>query len=163
MWPRLPGAAFARGRGAGNKRALRRLVSGGGRPGILAYRGGEPVGWCAVAPRKQYRRLERSRVMAPVDDQPVWSVVCFFVTPDARGRGVTTALLRAAIDQAARGGARIVEGYPLDTGGRRLADAFAWFGLTSAFRRAGFKEVARRSTTRPVMRRTVSRPRRAHA
>ena len=155
MWPRLRGAEFARGRGAGNKRALRRLVAGGGRPGIIAYRGGEPVGWCAVAPREQYTRLERSRVMAPVDDQPVWSVVCFFVTPGARRSGVTTALLRAAVDRAARGGARIVEGYPLDSGGRKLADAFAWFGLASAFERAGFKEMARRSKTRPIMRRST--------
>ena len=155
MWPRLPSAEFARGRGAGNRRALRRLVTGGARPGIIAYQGGEPVGWCAVAPRQQYGRLERSRVMAPVDDRPVWSVVCFFVAREARSSGVTTALLRAAVDHAARAGATIVEGYPLDTAGKRLADAFAWFGLTSSFRRAGFKEVARRSKTRPIMRYAV--------
>lgn len=152
MWPRLPSAEFARGRGAGNRRALRRLVTGGARPGIIAYRGGEPVGWCAVAPRPEYSRLERSRVMARVDDRPVWSVVCFFVTREARGSGVTTALLRAAVDHAARAGATIVEGYPLDPAGKRLADAFAWFGLASAFRHAGFEEVARRSKTRPIMR-----------
>ncbi len=165
MWPRLPGAAFRRGRGAGNKRALKRLVNAGERPGIIAYRGGEPVGWCALAPRDQYRRLDRSRVMARVDEQPVWSVVCFFVARETRGSGVTTALLRAAVEYAATRGATIVEGYPLDTTGRRLADAFAWFGLTSSFRRAGFKEVARRSPTRPIMRYEISspRPRRASA
>jgi GNAT superfamily N-acetyltransferase len=152
MWPRLPGAEFGRGRGAGNKRALRRLVSTGARPGLIAYRGGAPVGWCAVAPRTEYRRLERSRVMAPVDGEPVWSVVCFFVDRSARGAGVTTALLRAAIEHATRHGAGIIEGYPLDPAGKRLADTFAWFGLASAFRDAGFKEVARRSATRPVMR-----------
>ena len=161
MWPRLASAQFARGRGPGNRRALRRLVTGDSRPGIIAYRGGEPVGWCAVAPREEYGRLERSRVMARVDDRPVWSVVCFFVARETRGSGVTTALLRAAVDHAVRRGAKIVEGYPLDTEGKRLADAFAWFGLTSTFQRVGFKEVARRSKTRPIMRYVV-RPKASH-
>lgn len=157
MWPRLTGPEFRRGRGTGHKRSLRRLVEGGAAPGMIAYRGGEPVGWCGIAPREQYLRLERSRVMARVDDQPVWSVVCFFVDRGARRAGVTTALLRAAVAHAARRGARIVEGYPLDAGGKKLADTFAWFGLAGAFESAGFKEVARRSATRPVMRYVVRR------
>lgn len=163
MWPRLSAAEFRRGCGAGNKRALRRLVSTGARPGLIAYQGGAPVGWCAVAPRVAYPRLERSRVMARVDEQPVWSIVCFFVDRTARGTGVTTALLRAAIEHAIRRGAGILEGYPLDSAGKRLADTFAWFGLATAFRRAGFKEVARRSRTRPVMRYVIGEePRKAH-
>ena len=85
-------------------------------------------------------------------EQPVWSVVCFFTSRSERRTGVTTALLKAAVEHAAKRGARIVEGYPLDPHGKRLADAFAWFGLASAFQRAGFKEVARRSKTRPIMR-----------
>jgi GNAT superfamily N-acetyltransferase len=152
MWPRLTGAEFRRGRGAGNKRSFRRLIAAGSAPGMIAYCGGAPVGWCGLAPREQYRRLERSRVMARVDDQPVWSVVCFFVDRSARRSGVTTALLRAAVAHAAKRGARIIEGYPLDAGKKRLADTFAWFGLASAFENAGFREVARRSATRPVMR-----------
>ena len=158
MWPRLTGAEFGRGRGAGNKRALHRLVAAGARPGLIAYRGGTPVGWCAVAPRAEYRRLERSRVMAPVDEQPVWSVVCFFVDRSARGAGVTTTLLRAAVEHATRRGAAIIEGYPHDPAGERLTDTFAWFGLAAAFRRAGFVEVARRSSTRPVMRYVAGTP-----
>jgi GNAT superfamily N-acetyltransferase len=157
MWPRLTGAEFRRGRGDGNKRALGKLVAAGGTPGMIAYRGGEPVGWCGFSPREQYLRLERSRVMARVDDQPVWSVVCFFVDRSARKSGVTTALLRAAVAHAARHGARIIEGYPLDAHGKKLADTFAWFGLASAFESAGFKEVARRSATRPVLRYVVKK------
>ena len=152
MWPRLPAAEFRSGRGAGNRRALKRLVVRGACPGIIAYRGRTPVGWCAVGPREAYGRLERSRVMVRVDDRPAWSVVCFFVARGARRSGVKTALLRAAVVHAAKRGARIVEGYPLDTGAKRVADAFAWFGLASSFRRAGFEEAARRSQTRPVMR-----------
>jgi GNAT superfamily N-acetyltransferase len=155
MWPRLSSAEFRRGRGAGNQRALKRLIAANARPGLIAYRGRAPVGWCALAPREAYPRLARSRVMAPVDDQPVWSVVCFFVDRSARGAGVTTALLRAAVEHAAKRGARIVEGYPHDAGGARLADTFAWFGLAASYLGAGFVEVARRSKTRPIMRYVV--------
>jgi GNAT superfamily N-acetyltransferase len=156
MWPRLTGADFRRGKGDGNRRGLKRLVTSGERPGIIAYLGSEPVGWCALAPRAAYTRLERSRTLAPVDREAVWSVPCFFVARGARGKGVTTALLRAALEQAAKRGARIVEGYPYDTGEKRVADAWMWFGHVSAFRRAGFTEVVRRSRTRPIMRRRVA-------
>jgi len=157
MWPRLTGAEFRRGKGEGNKRALLKLIAAGGTPGMIAYQGGEPVGWCGFSPREQYLRLERSKVMARVDDQPVWSVVCFFVDRSARKAGVTKVLLEAAVAHAAKKGARIVEGYPVDSHGKKLADTFAWFGLASAFEGAGFKEVARRSDTRPVMRYVVKK------
>src|SRR5438093_5993995 len=145
MWPRLTSAEFRRGAGAGNRRALQRLVRTGTRPGILAYAAGEPIGWCALAPRSAYRRLERSRVMAPVDDQEVWSVVCFFVARPWRGRGLTVKLLREAARYASSHGVRILEGYPSDPKRGRPADAFVWTGLSTAFARAGFREVARRS------------------
>ncbi len=151
MWWRLPFAAFNRGKGDGNKRALKRIVETNGRPGIIAYAGGEPVGWCAIAPRSEYSRLERSRVLRPVDAEPVWSVTCFFVAKGWRRRGLSTALLEAAVKFAGERGARVVEGYPIDSP-RPTPDAFAYTGLVSTFRRAGFREVARRSPTRPIMR-----------
>jgi GNAT superfamily N-acetyltransferase len=157
MYPRLGSAEFRAGKGEGNRRALKKLVTNGHRPGIIAYRGGEPVGWCALAPRSEYRRLENSRTLAPVDDAPVWSVPCFFVTRPARKTGVTRALLAAAVDLAQTSGATIVEGYPYDTGSRSVADTFLWFGHVSTFRRAGFREVARRSRTRPIMRLELGR------
>lgn len=161
MFQRLPGGEFRRNVGDPNRRALQRIVKAGREPGILAYAGGEPVGWCAVAPRAEYVRLERSRVLAPVDDRPVWSIVCFFVAREWRGRGITVRLLRAAAAHAAAHGARLVEGYPVDPRSGRQADAFVWTGLATAFRRAGFREVARRSPTRPIMRKQVrpARPR----
>ena len=154
MWPRLEAAEFRRGSGDGNRRRLQKLVRDGARPGLVAYVNGEPVGWVALAPRSQYRRLERSKVLAPVDDKLVWSVVCFFVRRDWRGRGLTVRLLREAARFAAARGARMLEGYPTDAS-ERAADAFVWTGLTSTFERAGFREVARRSASRPIMRRTV--------
>ena len=156
MFPRLRSSEW-KSRGNSNRGAIRRIVQAGDPPGLLAYSKGRAVGWIAVAPRAAYRRFERSRVLAPVDDQPVWSVPCFFVTREARGRGLTVALLRAACAYAARRGGRIVEGYPVDPRGKRYAPTFAWYGLVSAFRSAGFREVARRSPTRPIMRRALRR------
>jgi len=155
MWPRLTRRAYEAGRGQGHRRRLRAIVAAGQRPGILAYAGGEPVGWCAVAPRAEYVRLATSRVMAPVDDVEVWSVPCLFIAREWRGRGLQARLLEAAARFAAARGARVVEGYPVDLQGKRTGDAFLWHGAASSFVRAGFHEVARRSGTRPVMRRSV--------
>jgi len=152
MWWRLRHSQFEKQKGAGNKRAMKAIVGGGEVPGIIAYLGKDPIGWCAVAPRGHYGALERSRILKPVDDQPVWSVVCFFVDRAHRGCGVSVDLLKAAVAHAQRHGARIVEGYPTEPKRDRMPDAFVWHGLASAFERAGFTEVARRSATRPIMR-----------
>ncbi len=153
---------YQAGKGEPNRRAMRRQVEAGVVPGLLAYDADGPVGWCAVEPRAAYPRLARSRTLAPVDDAPAWSVPCFFVARRARGTGLTTALLGAAAAHARRGGAPVLEGYPVDPRGR-TADAFVYTGIASAFRRAGFEEVARRSATRPLMRLTLRKSRRAPA
>jgi GNAT superfamily N-acetyltransferase len=151
VW-RRPRAAWERGKGSGNRDAFRRIVRTGPPPGVLAYAGGEPVGWCAVAPREAYVQLERSRVLKRIDAEPVWSVSCLFVTRTWRRRGLSVALLRAAGDFAASQGARIVEGYPVEPSSGTVPDAFAWTGTAAAFRSAGYEEVARGSPKRPIMR-----------
>ena len=87
MWWRLPAAGFERLRGEGTKRLLREVVDTGQPPGIRAYVEGVPVGWCAIGPREAYIRLSCSprhrRALAPVDDAPAWSDVCFYVLPPA--------------------------------------------------------------------------------
>jgi len=155
LW-RLPAAVYRGGRGAPNRTAMQARVAEGPRPpGLLAYLDGAPAGWVSVAPRAEFPRMGNSRILAPVDEAPVWSVTCFFIRPGSRGKGVATALLSAACDFAARHGARIVEGYPVEPGAGRYANAFAWTGLSRLFEAAGFTEVARRSETRPIMRREV--------
>ena len=149
---RLKRSEFDRGKGEGNRRAFRAIVTSGAEPGVLAYAGGEPVAWCAVAPREVYAALGRSRVLAPVDDRPVWSISCLFVTRRMRRSGVSAPLIRAAVSHAAAHGAEAVEAYPVEPYSGEMPAAFAWTGIASAFRRAGFKEVARRSRTRPIMR-----------
>ncbi|MBI4467224.1 MAG: GNAT family N-acetyltransferase [Acidobacteria bacterium] len=155
MYWRRPRSQFLEQRGPGNKRTLKRMVAAGKPPGLLAYANGQPIGWCALAPRAAYSGLERSRVLKPVDEKPVWSVVCFFVARPYRGRGLTVKLLGAAAAYARKQGARILEGYPVEPKRGRWPDAFAYTGTASAFRRAGFREVARRSATRPLMRRVL--------
>ncbi|GAB4506196.1 MAG: GNAT family N-acetyltransferase [Anaerolineales bacterium] len=152
MWWRLTRAEFDRMKGEGNREAMRALVESVRVPGILAYAGGMPVGWCSVAPREEFGALARSRVLRPVDDAPVWSVVCFFVDKAHRRRGLTVALLRAAVDYAAAHGATVVEGYPTDPKKADAPAAFLYTGTVSAFRKAGFVEVARGSPSRPIMR-----------
>ncbi len=155
MWWRMKRSEFEKGKGEGNKKLFKKIVTSGETPGLLAYAQREPVAWCAIAPREVYTTVERSRVLRRVDDQPVWSVVCFFVAKPYRRHGVTVQLLRAATDYARRRGARIVEGYPIEPRKGRMPDAFAWTGLAAAFRKAGFVEAARRSKTRPIMRYAV--------
>lgn len=136
---------------------MKAIVESGRIPGILAYHRGEVVGWCSVAPREEFPRLERPRILKPVDDKPVWSVVCFFVTRSHRRTGVGLRLLKAAIEYARRSGGRIMEGYPVEPRKGSTPDVFAYHGLADMFRSAGFNEVARRSETRPIMRYVLRR------
>lgn len=155
MYWRRSSVEYQRGKGRGNRDALRRLVAGSKPPGLLAYSGAAPIGWCALAPREAYPRLERARVLKRIDDKPVWSVVCLFVAKPHRRSGVSVALLEAAAGFASSRGARILEGYPIEPRGP-LPDPFAWTGTASAFRAAGFREAARGSPTRPIMRLMLS-------
>ena len=157
MYWRLSRPEFEKRKGEGNRRAFKALVARGAARGVIAYHGSEPVAWCAVGPRDDFPRLARSRVLSPVDDQPVWSVTCFFVARPHRRRGLSVGLLTAAAGMAGRSGARLLEGYPQEPRGASMPDAFAWTGLSGAFRRAGFEECARRSPTRPIMRRPAIR------
>lgn len=155
MWWRLKRSEFVKGKGDSNKNAFRGIVKSGGSPGVLAYAAGRPIAWCALAPRSQYPVFERSRVLAPVDTEPVWSVTCFFVAKDWRGKGVTVELLKAAVNFAVQHGAKIIEGYPVDPKKSPMPSTFAYTGLPGIFKKAGFVEVLRRSETRPIMRYVV--------
>jgi GNAT superfamily N-acetyltransferase len=132
---------------------LQAIVVSGEIPGLLAYHEEQPVAWCSVAPREAFPVLDRSNVLKRVDDQPVWSVVCFFVAKNYRRMGLSVELLRGAVEYARSEGARIVEGYPVDPKRGETADVFAFTGLPATFLQAGFVEVLRRSETRPIMRR----------
>ena len=141
-----------------NRTVLEPLAGRRPAPGLIAYAEGRAVGWVSVGPREDYIRLVRSKVLAPLDDKPVWSIVCFVVSRGLRGRGVARALLDAAIAHAAANGASLVEGYPVDPSRGRVSAASAYMGPLSMFQKAGFTVAARRQwnkTTpiRPIVRR----------
>ncbi len=157
MWFRETTAGYRTNIGDANKRALHRIVkTSTAPPGVIAYVDGQPAGWCAVAPREQYPRLQRSRTTKPIDDQPVWSVTCFFIASKVRRSGLGHALLRAAVDLATQHGARIVEGYPLMPG-RTLRSDEAFVGVSSLFEKAGFTIAARPSERRAIMRYAIAK------
>ncbi len=157
MYWRVTAQEFGARKGKGLRNDMKRLVEDGAVPGILAFDGGVPVGWCSVGPREVFPRLAKARTLKPIDDQPVWSVVCLFIARDYRNRGVSTALIEAAAAHVRKEGGGIVEGYPYDyrDRDRPSAPAFVWTGLYQSFERTGFEEVARPSGVRVIMRKRV--------
>ena len=152
MWWRLKQSEFSRQTGQGNKQALKAIVDSGEVPGLLAYVGSQPIAWCSVGRRESFGRLERSRTLKRVDDEPVWSIVCFFIARPFRGQGVMAKLLRAAVEYARQHGARIVEAYPVEPE-KSLSGYAGYTGVASTFLKAGFAEAARRKSGRqPIMR-----------
>ena len=153
MWYRLPRREYEAGRGETNRSRLRARVSDPARsePGILAYDGDEPIGWCAVAPREEYLRLRTTRIMRSPDGLPAWAILCLFVAASHRGAGVSVRLLEEAARLAFERGARAVEGYPVIPR-REMPPVFASQGTLSAFLRAGFHEVGRPTGSRAVVR-----------
>jgi GNAT superfamily N-acetyltransferase len=137
--------------GPAKKADLHEQVLRGDLPGLLAYDGALPVGWCAVEPRERYPRLARSPILKPVDGTPVWSITCFWLHLEYRGLGLTEKLIKAAIRHVKDMGGGVVEAYPLEPQ-RKLSNSEAYHGIASTFTRLGFKEVARRSKIRPIMR-----------
>lgn len=160
MFWRLDRRDFKKLKGEGTKAVLKEMTCRDEVPGLLAYAGGKPAGWCSVGPRQDYAALENSRILRRVDDLPVWSVVCFFVARPYRNQGVMTALLNGAIEFARGKGAIVIEGYPVDTetgliAGKTLTGFSGYMGIASVFREAGFVEVQQASETQRIMRYTI--------
>lgn len=151
MFWKLRGKAYEEARGYETRQMHKSIVDSGVVTGLLAYLHGEVVGWIAVEPREAYPKLAHSRALKPVDDQPVWSVTCFFVTKKSRRNGITVELLKAAVEYVRQQGGRIVEGYPVEAQKDMPAPSI-YTGTASAFRQAGFTEVARYSPARPIFR-----------
>lgn len=153
MYWRVRRSEYVVSKGLQNKKKMKKMVSTSELPpGIILYADRRAVGWCAVGPRESFPVLANSRILRPVDDQPVWSIVCFFIDKDFRRMGLTEIFLKYAIEFCKKHGAAVVEGYPFDVSGKNYPAVFAFTGIASAYLKAGFKEVARRSEGRPVMR-----------
>lgn len=126
--------------------------------GLVAYRGGEPVGWCAVEPRTAYLRLLRTRVpwagrAEDRTDDGVWAVTCFVTRVGFRRQRVSYALAAQTVEFARSRGARAIEGYPMITQpDKEITWGELHVGSRSIFAAAGFKEVSKPTLRRVVMR-----------
>ena len=150
---RLPKAEFDAGKkNDGNELKMKDLVWNNRPTGILAFYKEEAIAWCALAPREDFIRLEKSRVHKRIDNLPVWSITCFFVKKKFRMKGVSLILLKAVIDHARKNNISVLEAYPLIPTSGKLPDAFAWIGLCSTFEKAGFRIVDHTSKNRPMVR-----------
>ena len=157
MFWRLERAMFKKTKGEGNRQILKQIVEGDEQPGILAYDGMQAVGWCGIAPREKLAALENSRILKRVDNQPVWSITCFFTLKEARRQGIMEALIKAAVKHAKSNGAQIVEAYPINMQSPKLAGQTfnsysGYMGVASAFRALGFEQVGQASETQLIMR-----------
>lgn len=160
MWFIIPVTAFHEAGEDGNRTAFERLMAEDGHPlGLVAFADGRAVGWCAVGPRSRFARAVRTptlrgHVAASAGDDE-WFVPCFYVAPDARGAGVATALLRAAVGAARAAGADAIAGFPL-AGERRRSGRDQEVGVESLFAACGFAPVDRPSSNRVVVRRDLA-------
>jgi GNAT superfamily N-acetyltransferase len=153
MWPRLTKQDFTEGKSNnGNKSAMKKLVWEGKPAGIIAFIEEQPVAWCAFAPREDFLKLENSRVHTRIDDEPVWSIPCFFIDKKFRRLGVSVALLKGVISYAKKQKIKIIEAYPTIPTKETLPDTFAWIGLYRSFESAGFVIADRTSKNRPMVR-----------
>jgi predicted GNAT family acetyltransferase len=158
MYWRAPRAAFVGPQRKHNKRKFKARVRKGPPPGLIAYRGAEPVGWIQVGPRADVPNWNGARrLSAPLHpdesaDESIWAVSCFVVPPKRRGAGVAAALLAGAVAYARKKGAAALDACPVDVGGGKANPTSIYHGVASMFERAGFAEIARRRRDRPLMR-----------
>ncbi|KKB10656.1 hypothetical protein VE25_16760 [Devosia geojensis] len=148
MYARI-GAAYRKRPAAANKADFEAVVRQGPPPGLLAFEGDLPVGWCQVTPRDAVPWLDRVWRLKRVDDQPVWSLTCLYIRIGHRRHGLATRLVEAALETARAAGAPALEAYPLDG---ELSPSATSTGYVSTFTRLGFELVAKRSPERPIMR-----------
>ena len=141
---------------AGNRTAFVELAHGSPDPmGLLAYDDDDVIGWCAAGPRSRYARAVKAPTLKgrdPGEDDDVWLVPCFLISPDRRRQGVATALLEAAVELAGRSGATAIEGSPLSGSKARSKGTDFMTGTETLFAGCGFTPVRRPSDNRVTMR-----------
>lgn len=152
MWWRLSRKEFEKGQGEENRQAMKSIVQSGKIPGLIAYDQSEPCGWCSVAPREHFGSLERSRVLKRVDNQEVWSIVCFFIKKNHRGKNLGLKLIQGALKYVKSQGGKIVEAYPTILKTRKAPPVSTFMGIPKIFKQAGFKEIHRPSQSKLIMR-----------
>ena len=141
-------------KGAGAKKAFKKLVQSGKAHGTLAFSKGEPVGWCSFGSRRDFPVLRSIKAYERDDADSVWSVTCFFIHSKWRRKGLSRGLLKSAVEAMGKRGVKVVEAYPVTTtkDGRKIGSSMAWTGPLSIFEELGFKTVQATNSLRPLMR-----------
>lgn len=152
MWWRIPRKEFEAGQGQKNHDAMKSIVDSGTIPGLIAYKDDIPCGWCSVAPREHYSTIERSRILARIDDQPVWSLVCFFIDKKFRGEAISEKLVFGAIEYVKSQDGKIIEAYPANIHKKNMSPVSTFMGIPTILKKAGFKEISRPSASKIIMR-----------
>jgi hypothetical protein len=152
MWWRLARKEFENGQGESNRKAMKLIVESGIIPGLLAYSEGEPCGWCSIAPREHFGSLERSRVLKRIDNEKVWSLVCFFIDNKHRGNNLGFKLILGAIEFVKSQGGKILEAYPTILKSSNAPPVSTFMGIPDILNKAGFKKFYQPSKSKLIMR-----------
>jgi hypothetical protein len=152
MYFRLPYKDFQANKPDGNKKLMKQLVNKGMPLGLIASINNEPVGWIALAPREDYMRMENSRSFKRIDDKPVWSITCFFIKKAFRHVGLSSELIKGAVDLAKKKKIKTLEAYPAIPYAEKVPHPFLWVGVLSSFIKNGFSIVQQNSKSRAMVR-----------
>jgi len=143
------GARYRQQQPSINRAAFNKTVRKGPPPGLLAYVGGQPAGWCQIGSRDALPYMQQSWRLRSPDDVPVWAISCFYIGKDFRRHGIAARLTESAIDLARSNGVPAIEAYPID---RSASPSSSSTGFVTTFERLGFKHVPSPSPERPIMR-----------
>ncbi len=149
---RLEKSDFEAGKGEQNRNRLFEKVKEEIPTGLIAYEAGIPIGWISVAPRTEFPRMLKSRIMQTDCKGNSWCITCLFVKPAYRGRKVSDWLVQAAGEFAFEHGADCVEAFPSFTGEKKLPPPFVWKGLPGMYIRNGFEVIRKPSASQWVVR-----------
>jgi len=138
-----------------NREVKERLVREGKAHAALVFDGDVAVAWaeygsCAELPNIYHRKQYDEET----DLYPDYRITCIFVDKKYRRRHVSALALHGAVDLIAQAGGGVVEGYPHDPEGRRVAVLYD--GTRNMFENEGFELVRRKGQRNTVMRRTVA-------
>ena len=140
----------------GNRAYKERMVREGVAHAALVFVDGDAVAWAQYGspedlPDIQHRKQYNEGVVTPPD----YRITCINVDKRHRRVGLAAAALHGALDQIARAGGGLVEGYPQDTPGKKINPSFLYNGTRHMYEEAGFTYDRPKGKNHCVMTRTV--------
>ena len=124
--------------GRENRDTCIKLIGAGRLNGFLAYDGGEPIGWCNADAKSNYPRITDNPEIPRDRLEKTGAIVCFTVDYRQRGKGVASALLKAACDDFSGKGYEQIEAYPHK---HPQSEAQNYYGPLSLYEKNGFAPV----------------------